>query len=91
MNFCARAIRGFSLGLGLAVALAGGAAAWALVAGAVYLLNGELAGLVRLYASEFAVSGLAAPDGIALLVFSGTLGWVGAWLSVARHLWRTPG
>ena len=27
MNFCARAIRGFSLGLGLAVALAGGAAA----------------------------------------------------------------
>ena len=51
-------------------------------------LNHHLSDLSALYSGEFRLKGLASMDAIVLLVFSGLLGWFGAWLSVSRHLWR---
>lgn len=68
--------------------LAGGLAAWAIVTLAVFLLNGQLANLATLYGTAFQLAPLSASDTAALLVFSAALGWLGAWLSVSRHLWQ---
>lgn len=68
--------------------LAGGLMAWVIVALAVYLLNRDLAGLAALYSASFRLPGLALEDAASLLSFSAVLGWLGAWLSVTRHLWQ---
>jgi cell division transport system permease protein len=68
--------------------LLGGAAAWLIIAVSLALLNNSLAGLVQLYASNFALHALSAGDSLTLLGFSAYLGWLGAWLSVAQHLWQ---
>lgn len=68
--------------------LAGGAAAWGIVALAIELLNGNLGELAQLYNISFRLAHLAPEDGLSLLAFSAWLGWAGAWLSVARHLWQ---
>lgn len=68
--------------------LAGGAAAWGIVALAVQLLNGSLGELAQLYSISFRLGHLASGDSVSLLLFSAWLGWLGAWLSVARHLWQ---
>ena len=68
--------------------LAGGLAAWVVVALAVHLLNRDLAGLAALYSASFRLPGLSLPDAVTLLGFSASLGWLGAWLCVTRHLWR---
>ena len=66
--------------------LAGGLAAWVIIAGTVTLLNIHLAELARLYASDFRLRPLDQADSLSLLAFSGWMGWLGAWLSVSRHL-----
>jgi len=68
--------------------LAGGLMAWIIVSLAVFLLNRDLAGLAALYSASFRLPGLSVPDAGSLLGFSATLGWLGAWLSVSRHLWQ---
>jgi cell division transport system permease protein len=68
--------------------LAGGLAAWLIVALAVGLLNRDLAGLAALYSASFHLAGLDLRDATSLLAFSALLGWLGAWLSVSRHLWH---
>src|SRR6185503_2809995 len=68
--------------------LAGGVAAWIIVSLAVYLLNRDLAGLAALYSASFRLPGLSLEDAGSLLGFSALLGWLGAWLSVTRHLWQ---
>jgi cell division transport system permease protein len=68
--------------------LAGGLAAWAIVALAVHLLNRDLAGLAALYSASFRLAGLSLSDAASLLGWSALLGWLGAWLSVTRHLWQ---
>jgi len=73
---------------GLLQGLLGGAAAWLIIAISLYLLNNSLAGLTQLYASNFTLHSLSTGDSLALLLFSGYLGWLGAWLSVAQHLWQ---
>ncbi|MEO8164195.1 MAG: permease-like cell division protein FtsX [Betaproteobacteria bacterium] len=68
--------------------LAGGLAAWLIVTVAVLVLNMQLAELSGLYNSMFR---LEPPDSTyvgVLLGFSAMLGWLGAWLSVSRHLWQ---
>jgi cell division transport system permease protein len=70
--------------------LAGGIAAWSILWGAVALLNTALAELSRLYATPLALALLEPEDSLSLLLFSTTLGWVGAWLSVNQHLARLP-
>jgi cell division transport system permease protein len=50
------------------------------------LLNRELVELAQSYASQFSLHPLSIGDSLSLLLFSVYLGWLGAWLSVARHL-----
>jgi len=68
--------------------LAGGLTAWAVVAGAVWLLDQELAELSALYGSAFQLRHLSGPDGLILLALAAALGWLGAWMSVSRYLWQ---
>ena len=67
--------------------LAGGLAAWAIVAGGVLVLNIQLADLSGLYGALFKLEWPGSGETLALLAFSVVLGWLGAWLSVSRHLW----
>jgi len=73
---------------GLLQGLLGGAAAWAIITVSLHLLNGSLASLAQLYASSFMLHPPSASDSLTLLLFSAYLGWLGAWLSVAQHLWQ---
>jgi cell division transport system permease protein len=68
--------------------LAGGLMAWGVLSVAVLLLNRDLSSLAALYSASFRIAGLKWDDAISLLAFSAMLGWLGAWLSVTRHLWR---
>jgi cell division transport system permease protein len=64
----------------------GGIMAWLIVSASLLLLNRPLHELSQLYASQFALHPLSLGDSLSLLLFSVYLGWLGAWLSVARHL-----
>lgn len=66
--------------------LFGGIAAWLIVSASLLLLNRPLGELSQLYASQFVLQPLSPGDSLSLLLFSLYLGWLGAWLSVARHL-----
>ncbi|MBI5430447.1 MAG: ABC transporter permease [Nitrosomonadales bacterium] len=68
--------------------LLGGIAAYLIVTAGLLLLNSPLAALAQLYASDFTLRPLSPGDSTTLLLFSMYLGWMGAWLSVARHLSR---
>lgn len=56
-----------------------------LVAGLLWLGN-PVAQLADLYASDFRLAGLGIGHVGLLLLAGGVLGWLGAWLSVGRHL-----
>lgn len=66
--------------------LLGGAAACGLVWVAMTVLNAALIDLSYLYGARWQLRFLATPDILSLLAFAAALGWLGAWLSVARHL-----
>jgi cell division transport system permease protein len=68
--------------------LLGGGAAWLIITVSLALLNTSLADLTQLYASNFSLQQLSIGDSLTLLVFSAYLGWLGALLSVAQHLWQ---
>jgi cell division transport system permease protein len=74
--------------LGALQGLAGGCAAWTIVTLAMIVLNVQLAELTTLYGTAFKLQPLNATDSAVLLLFSAALGWLGAWLSVSRHLWQ---
>jgi cell division transport system permease protein len=66
--------------------LLGGIMAWLIITISLLLLNHQLSALSQLYASQFVLHPLSPSDSLTLLLFSMYLGWLGAWLSVARHL-----
>ncbi|HTN93537.1 MAG TPA: permease-like cell division protein FtsX [Gallionella sp.] len=66
--------------------LLGGITAWLIITLSLLLLNYQLGALAHLYASRFSLHPLSLGDSLTLLLFSMYLGWLGAWLSVARHL-----
>ncbi|MCC7486540.1 MAG: ABC transporter permease [Burkholderiales bacterium] len=68
--------------------LAGGALAWAMLWGAVKALNGGLGELSALYGARIELIPLSPRDTALLLGVATALGWLGSWLSVARHLSR---
>jgi len=72
--------------LGLLQGLAGGAMAVGIVAAALALLNREVGVLAESYGSSFRFAFLPAGDALAVVLFAGLLGWLGAHLSVSRHL-----
>lgn len=63
-----------------------GVLAWGLLEYGLNWLNQSVVGLAGLYDSDFALGGVPAEDGLSLLVGAVLLGWIGAWLAVARHL-----
>ncbi len=73
---------------GLVQGLLGGAAAWLIISISLSLLNLSLSDLTQLYASNFRLQHLSWGDSLTLLGFSAYLGWLGALLSVAQHLWQ---
>ena len=72
--------------LGLVQGLIGGALALAVVAVSLALLNREVAVLAESYGSAFRFGFLAPGDAAAVLLGAALLGWLGAQLSVNRHL-----
>jgi cell division transport system permease protein len=72
--------------LGLLQGLAGGAVAIAIVWGGITLLNLEVRTLAESYGSEFRFAFLSPDHTLAVLLFAGLLGWVGAFMSVSKYL-----
>jgi cell division transport system permease protein len=72
--------------LGLLQGIAGGAIALGIVAGILALLNREVRLLAESYGSSFRFAFLSGADACAVLLLAGVLGWIGAHLSVSRHL-----
>lgn len=72
--------------LGLLQGIAGGAIALGIVAGILALLNREVRLLAESYGSSFRFAFLSGGDASAVLLLAGVLGWIGAHLSVSRHL-----
>jgi cell division transport system permease protein len=73
---------------GAVLGLLGGLAACGLVWTATTVLNGALIDLSYLYGARWEVAQLSWRDSASLLAFAAALGWLGAWMSVARHLAR---
>jgi cell division transport system permease protein len=72
--------------LGLLQGLAGGALALGIVWSGLHLLNGEVRTLAQTYGSNFRFDFLSQGDALAVVLFAGSLGWLGASLSVSRYL-----
>jgi len=68
--------------------LASGVTAWSIITFIIETMNVELVELVRLYDFDLQLQHLSLDDSISLLMFSALLGWLGARLSVASHLWQ---
>jgi cell division transport system permease protein len=63
-----------------------GLLAWLVLAFGLDWLNAAVVRLAGLYGSDFALGGVPAGDGLSLLLGALLLGYIGAWLAVARHL-----
>jgi cell division transport system permease protein len=72
--------------LGLLQGLGGGALAIAIVCAGLALLNREVRVLAESYGSTFRFAFPPLGDALAIVLFAGALGWLGAHLSVSRHL-----
>jgi cell division transport system permease protein len=75
---------------GLLQGLLGGLVAWALVEGLVRLIAPGVETLARSYNIVVEIHGPTPLQAVLLLLFSAVLGWVGAGLSVRRHLHDGP-
>lgn len=81
-----RFIRRPFLYYGAGYGLVGGLLAWLLVSLSLGLLAGPVRHLAGLYGSGFTLSGEGLTGALLLLAGGALLGWLGAWLAVARHL-----
>jgi len=72
--------------LGLLQGVSGGVFALAIVAGLLAALNIEVRSLADSYGSSFRLAFLSASGAGVVLALAGGLGWLGAHLSVSRHL-----
>jgi len=72
--------------LGLVQGTLGGLAALAMDYVCMRILNLSILELARLYGSDYRLGFLRPLDCLALLAFAGMLGWLGAYMSVSRHL-----
>lgn len=73
---------------GLWYGMVGGLLAWFLLIMCWLLLRGPVNDLAQLYGSAFVLKPLAADAALVLLLAGMVLGWLGAWWSVSRHLYR---
>jgi cell division transport system permease protein len=72
--------------MGALYGLGAGLLAWGILAFGLNWLNEAVVGLSGLYDSDFALGGVPASDGLSLLIGAVLLGYIGAWIAVARHL-----
>jgi cell division transport system permease protein len=72
--------------LGLIHGALGALAALAIVYLCMLILNRSILELAQLYGSDFRLRFFGFPDCLALLAFTATLGWLGAYMSVSKHL-----
>jgi cell division transport system permease protein len=72
--------------LGALQGSAGGLVGLAILWGSLALLNRGIAPLAESYGSAFKLPFLAPGDALAVLLFSGLIGWFGAFMSVSRYL-----
>lgn len=72
--------------MGALYGLGAGLIAWLLLAYGLGWLNEAVIGLAGLYGSDFGLAGVPVDDGLSLVVGAVLLGYIGAWLAVARHL-----
>lgn len=68
------------------IGTAGGAAAWLMIWIGLLLFNAQLRPLAELYGIPLQLVHLSRVDSLHALLFAAALGWMGAWLSVRRHL-----
>jgi cell division transport system permease protein len=71
---------------GALLGLLGGGIAWGIVEACLRLLETPVEELARLYGASFRLASLGWREGFALVGLSAALGWLGAILSVTRHL-----
>jgi cell division transport system permease protein len=71
---------------GVLYGLGGALLAWGIIALAVALLGESVDNLARLYGSHFELRGPSPAEIGTLLGAGAALGWLGAWISAARHL-----
>ena len=74
--------------LGALQGLLGGIAGCVLALAGTWLLNRPILEFAHLYGSEFQLHMLPATQAVAIIVFASGLGWLGAYLSVSKHLWQ---
>jgi cell division transport system permease protein len=72
--------------LGALYGLGAGLLAWAVLAFGLTWLNAAVVRLAGLYDSDFSLVGVPLADGVSLVFGAVLLGYIGAWLAVARHL-----
>lgn len=72
--------------LGFVQGALGGLAALAIVYLCMLILNRSILELAQLYGSDFKLYFFGFADCLALLAFAALLGWLGAYMSVSRHL-----
>ena len=72
--------------MGALYGLGAGLLAWAILAFGLNWLNDAVIGVSGRYGSDFARAGVPAADGLSLLIGAVLLGYIGAWIAVARHL-----
>jgi cell division transport system permease protein len=72
--------------LGLIQGALGGLAALAIVYLCMHILNRSILELAQLYGSDFRLRFFGFSDCLALLIFAAFLGWLGAYMSVSKHL-----
>ncbi|WP_342654234.1 permease-like cell division protein FtsX [Pseudomonas sp. F3-2] len=63
-----------------------GVLSWGVLAFGLDWLNEAVVKLAGLYGSNFALAGVPMADGLSLLLGAVLLGYIGAWIAVARHL-----
>jgi len=72
--------------MGALYGASGGLLAWAVLEYSLDWLNQSVMRLASLYGSGFSLNPVGAADGLLLVLFALTLGCIGAWLAVFRHL-----
>jgi cell division transport system permease protein len=72
--------------MGALYGVGAGVFAWLLLAFGLNWLNDAVVNLAGLYGSNFGLDGVPVADGLSLLLGAVLLGYIGAWLAVARHL-----
>ncbi|MCF7537949.1 permease-like cell division protein FtsX [Pseudomonas petrae] len=72
--------------MGALYGLGAGVLSWGVLAFGLDWLNDAVVKLAGLYGSDFALAGVPVSDGVSLLLGAVLLGYIGAWIAVARHL-----